>query len=90
MKKNSSDIIKTALIELYLTLRQYSLDIKSIKKEESSEYLLSMNELELIKYIKDSIDTVVLTLKDSYYNMYDIIKDHMEIVDIAVNATKDK
>ena len=80
MKKNSSDIIKTALIELYLTLRQYSLDIKNIKKEESSEYLLSMNELELIKYIKDSIDTVVLTLAEKKINEFNnqISNEHVQ------------
>ena len=53
MKKNSSEKVKSALIDFYLTLRQYSLDIKQIKKEENREYLSSLNELELIKYIKD-------------------------------------
>ena len=59
MKKNSSDKVKAALIEFYLTLRQYSLDIKDIKKEDNIEYLSTMNDFELIKYIKDSIDTVI-------------------------------
>ena len=31
-------------------------------------------------------EVVTLTLKDQYYNMYDIIKDHMECVDIAKAA----
>ena len=30
--------------------------------------------------------TVILDLKDSYYNMFDIIKDKMEVVDIAKKA----
>ena len=33
MKKNSSDKVKAALIEFYLTLRQCSLDIKHIKTD---------------------------------------------------------
>ena len=31
-------------------------------------------------------DTVILDLKDSYYNMFDIIKDKMEVVDVAKTA----
>ena len=68
MKKNSSDKVKAAIIEFYLTLRQYSLDIKDIKKEDNIEYLSTMNEFELIKYIKDSIDTVILTLAEKKIN----------------------
>ena len=33
-------------------------------------------------------NTVVLDIKDSYYNMYDVIKDKMEIVEIAKCATE--
>ena len=39
MKKNSPQKIKSALIELYLTFHQYSLDIKKMKKEDNIEYL---------------------------------------------------
>ena len=49
MKKNSSEKVKSYLIDFYITLRQYSEDIKHIKKEENREYLSSMDELELIK-----------------------------------------
>ena len=72
-KSNSFDKITTkeALIEFYLALRQYSLEINNTKKEESSfEYLSSMDELELIKYIKDSIDTVILTLAEKKINEF--------------------
>ncbi|WP_295236996.1 peptidase T [Veillonella sp.] len=31
-------------------------------------------------------EVVTLTLKDSYYNMYDVIKDHMECVEVAKAA----
>ena len=80
MKKNSSDKIKTALIDLYLTFREYSLEAKDQKKEENIEYLSSMNELELIKYIKDSIDTVILTLAEKKINEFNnqISNEHVQ------------
>ena len=80
MKKNSSQKIKSSLIDLYLSLRQYSLDIKDIKKDENLEYLLSKDELELIKYIKDSLDTVILTLAEKKINEYNnqISNDHIQ------------
>ena len=80
MKKNSSQKIKSSLIDLYLSLRQYSLDIKDIKKDENLEYLLSKDEIELIKYIKDSLDTVILTLAEKKINEYNsqISNDHIQ------------
>ena len=80
MKKNSSQKVKVSLIDLYLTLRQYSLDIKKIKKEENIEYLTTMDELELINYIKDSLDTVILTLAEKKINDYNnqIYNEHIQ------------
>ena len=62
MKKNME--IKSSLIDFYLEMKKYSLDINNIKKEDNKEYLSSMDELDLIKYIRDSIDTVILTLAE--------------------------
>ena len=80
MKTNSSQKIKSALIDFYLTLRQYALDIKEMKKEENINYLASMDELELIKYIKDSVDTVILTLAEKKINDYNnqISNEHIQ------------
>ena len=81
-KSNSLDKITTkeALIEFYMALRQYSLEINDTKKEESSlEYLSSMDELELIKYIKDSIDTVILTLAEKKINEFNNQITHKNI-----------
>ena len=65
MNKKNNLTTKLALIDLYTTLIQYSLDINDIKKEDNNkEYLSEMNELDLIKYIKDSMDTVILTLAE--------------------------
>ncbi|WP_288759306.1 peptidase T [uncultured Veillonella sp.] len=35
------------------------------------------------------MDVVTISMKDSYYNMYEIIKDHMECVDIAKRAMEE-
>ena len=80
MKKNSPQKIKSALIELYLTFYQYSLDLKKLKKEDNIEYLSKMDELDLIKYIKDSIDTVILTLAEKKINEFNsqIANDHIQ------------
>jgi len=68
MKQNTSSekiTTKAALIDFYMALKQYSLEVKNKKKEKPNiEYLSSMTELELIDYIKDSIDTVILTLAE--------------------------
>ena len=63
---------KLALIELYTTLRQYSYEEKNIKKDEdiNFEYLSSMDDLELIKYITDSMDAVIITLAEKKINEY--------------------
>ena len=68
MKQNTSSekiTTKAALIDFYMALKQYSLEVKNKKKEKPNiEYLSSMTELELIDYIKESIDTVILTLAE--------------------------
>ena len=71
MNKKNNLTTKLALIDLYTTLIQYSLDINDIKKEDNNkEYLSEMNELDLIKYIKDSMDTVILTLAEKKINEF--------------------
>lgn len=35
------------------------------------------------------MDVVTISMKDSYYNMYEIIKDHMECVDVAKRAMEE-
>ena len=72
-QKTSSENIttKSALIDFYMALKQYSLEINNTKKEKPNiEYLSSMTELELIDYIKESIDTVILTLAEKKINDY--------------------
>ena len=71
MNKKNNLTTKLALIDLYTTLIQYSLDINDIKKQDNNkEYLSEMNELDLIKYIKDSMDTVILTLAEKKINEF--------------------
>ena len=74
MKQNTSSekiTTKAALIDFYMALKQYSLEVKNKKKEKPNiEYLSSMTELELIDYIKESIDAVILTLAEKKINDY--------------------
>ena len=72
-KIDLSDISSTklALMELYTTIRQYSFDEKDIKKDDLNiEYLSSLDDLELIKYITDSMDVAVLTLAEKKIDEY--------------------
>lgn len=45
--------------------------------------------LKIAKYINEKYEyqAVKVDIKDSYYNMYDIIKDHMYVIDLAKQAT---
>ena len=70
MKKNHQISTKNALINLFLTLKNYSSHKKSNKTEENYEYLLSMDEIGLIKYIKDCIDTTILSIVEKKINDY--------------------
>ena len=47
------------------------------------------NFLDIQEFLNKKYETnpVKLTIKDTYYNMYEYLKDHMEIVDIAKEAT---
>ena len=69
MKKNQLST-KNALIDLYLTLKYYQSSKKSHKKEEDLEYLSSLNELNLIKYIKDSLDATITSMVEKKINDY--------------------
>ncbi len=46
--------------------------------------------LKIQKYLNDKYGYNIcnVEIKDSYYNMYDIIKDHMDVVNIAIDAIK--
>ena len=74
---------KNALINLYLNLKYYSVNKKSQNhnKEEDIEYLSSLNEISLIKYINDSIDVIILEIVekkiDDYNNKYNL-NDHIQ------------
>ncbi|MCI5939592.1 MAG: peptidase T [Acholeplasmataceae bacterium] len=47
------------------------------------------NFLDIQEFLNKKYETnpVKVTIKDTYYNMYEYLKDHMEIVDIAKEAT---
>ena len=62
MKKNLSISMKNALIELYLSIKKYYNN--NIKNKEDLEYLFKLDEMTLIKYIKDSIDITISKLAE--------------------------
>ena len=70
MKKNNHISTKNALINLYLSLKQYPSSKKLQKKDEDVEYLSSLNEINLIQFIKDSIDSIILTMAEKKINEY--------------------
>lgn len=46
--------------------------------------------MEIVKALNDKYgaDTIKIDMKDQYYNMYEIMKDHMDVVKIAEEAMK--
>ena len=68
MKKNLSTSIKKALIELYLSIKKYYNNYT--KNKEDLEYLFKLDEMTLIKYIKDSIDITISKLAEKKANEY--------------------
>ena len=70
MKKSSLISTKKALIELYLSLKKSFNKDKNKKIDDELENLLSLDEITLIKYIKDSIDITISTLVEKKVNDY--------------------
>jgi tripeptide aminopeptidase len=62
-------------------IRNHSMDLFNKQKQEMIEIKEFMNQ-------RYGYQAVKLDIEDSYFNMYEIIKDHMEIIDLAVLATK--
>ena len=62
-----------------------------IRNHDMNKFTAQKNEFEVIKaYMnkKYGYEAVQLTVKDSYYNMYEIIKNHMHIINLAEQAIK--
>ena len=77
------------------------MDMKGQVEEAVTKYIVRNHDKTLFNQQKDEFlriakfmnetygyDAVNVEIVDSYYNMYDIIKDHMEVIDLAVEATK--
>ena len=62
--------------------------IRNHDKEKFNKQKQDFNTIATYMNNKYGYEVVSVELKDSYYNMYDIIKDHMEVIDLAVKATK--
>ncbi|MFA6801697.1 MAG: peptidase T, partial [Acholeplasmataceae bacterium] len=62
-------------------IRNHDKALFESQKQEFHKITKFMNE-------RLGYEAVSIDIKDSYYNMYDIIKDHMEVINLAVEATK--
>ena len=73
-------------------------DIKGSTEETVLNYIIRDHDRDKFEEMKDFFETrisnlskehggsISLTIEDSYYNMREVIEDHMEVVDIAVKA----
>jgi len=62
-----------------------------VRNHDKLKFLAQKEEFNRIaKYLNEKYgyEVVTVDIQDSYYNMYDIIKDHMEVIDLAIEATK--
>ncbi|MDR4968730.1 MAG: peptidase T, partial [Acholeplasmataceae bacterium] len=62
-----------------------------IRNHDMNKFKEQKSEFERIsKYMNEKYgyQAVELSVKDSYYNMYEIIKDHMHIIDLAKKAVQ--
>lgn len=66
---------------MHYIIRNHSKELFEKQKNDFLDIEKKLNE----KYPSQPVKVKIV---DSYYNMYDIIKDHMNIVDIAIEATK--
>ncbi|CAJ1188621.1 peptidase T [Companilactobacillus nantensis] len=62
-------------------IRDFERDGLEARKNKITEIVKALND-------KYGADTVKIDMKDQYYNMYEIMKDHMEVVKIAEEAMK--
>lgn len=62
-------------------IRDFERDGLETRKNKITEIVKALND-------KYGADTVKIDMKDQYYNMYEIMKDHMEVVKIAEEAMK--
>lgn len=62
-------------------IRDFERDGLEARKNKVTEIVKALND-------KYGADTVKIDMKDQYYNMYEIMKDHMEVVKIAEEAMK--
>ena len=73
------------------------MDVRTALSQRYAEFALrsclleaqKQNFLDIQEFLNKKYETnpVKVTIKDTYYNMYEYLKDHMEIVDIAKEAT---
>jgi tripeptide aminopeptidase len=62
-----------------------------IRNHDMEKFSTQKKEFEIIRDYMNArygYEAVILSIKDTYYNMYEIIKNHMHIIDLAEQAIK--
>ena len=75
----SGNVEKT---EMNFIIRNHNMDLFNKQKEDFYNIRDFLNK-------KYGEGTVIIDIKDSYFNMYEVLKDHMDIIDLIVKATKE-
>jgi hypothetical protein len=70
MKKNPLKSTKSLLVDLYFSLKENSDKENNIKIEEEMDNLKLLDDVTIIKYIKDSIDCKITMLAEHKINEY--------------------
>ena len=76
-------------------------DIKGNVEKTEMGFIIRNHNMELFKKQKEDFylirdflnkkygeNTCIVNITDSYYNMYEILKDHMDIIDLIIKATE--
>lgn len=67
--------------ELSFIIRNHNMDFFIKQKEDFTKAMAIINK-------KYGEGTCIVEIRDSYFNMYEILKDHMDIIDLVIDATK--
>ena len=78
-----NDIVGTVeKTDMYYIIRNHNMELFNKQKQD----FLNIQEFINKKYFPNTCE---VTIKDSYYNMYEVLKDHMYIVDLAIESIKE-
>ena len=78
-----NDIVGTVeKTDMYYIIRNHDINKFNKQKQDFENIKEFINK----KYFPNTCE---VTIKDSYFNMYEVLKNHMYIIDLAIEATKE-